>query len=176
VFCHKHVQHAVSLRGGTDWRSDEPDVRVARIFNTYGPRMRTDDGRVIPTFVRQVLMGEDLTVSGDGTGIRRCCSNSDLIDGHQHLPEADVQTAVNIGSPDERTSLDLAEIIIELTDSDSAITHEPFPPQDPQVRQPDILNARAEVGRGGCQSRRCSICIPRISDAGLSGSPSKMWP
>jgi len=122
------------------------DVRVARIFNTYGPRMRTDDGRVIPTFVRQALTGEDLTVYGDGTQTRSFCYISDLIDGLQALLKADVQTPVNIGNPDERTILDLAEIIIELTDSDSAITHEPLPPQDPQVRQPDIAKARSELG------------------------------
>jgi dTDP-glucose 4,6-dehydratase len=108
--------------------------------------MRTDDGRVIPTFVRQALTGEDLTVSGDGTGTRRCCSISDLIDGLQALLDTDVQTPVNIGNPDERSILELAEIIIDLTDSDSAITHEPLPPQDPQVRQPDIAKARSELG------------------------------
>lgn len=85
-----------------------------------------------------------LTVSGDGTRTRRFCSISDLIDGLQHLPEADVQTPVTIGNPDERTILDLAEIIIDSTDSDSTITHEPLPPQDPQVHQPDIAKARSE--------------------------------
>jgi len=122
------------------------DVRVARIFNTYGPRMRIDDGRVIPTFVRQALTGEDLTVYGDGTQTRSFCYISDLIDGLQHLLQADVQTPVNIGNPDERSILELAELIIDLTESDSAITHEPLPPQDPQVRKPDISKARSELG------------------------------
>jgi dTDP-glucose 4,6-dehydratase len=122
------------------------DVRVARIFNTYGPRMRIDDGRVIPTFVQQALTGEDLTVYGDGTQTRSFCYISDLIDGLQHLLRADIQTPVNIGNPDERTILELAELIIDLTDSNSAITHEPLPPQDPQVRKPDISKARAELG------------------------------
>lgn len=122
------------------------DVRVARIFNTYGPRMRIDDGRVIPTFVRQALTDEDLTVYGDGTQTRSFCYISDLIDGLQHLLQADVQTPVNIGNPDERSILELAKLIIDLTDSDSAITHEPLPPQDPQVRKPDISKARSELG------------------------------
>lgn len=99
--------------------------------------MRTNDGRVIPTFVRQALTGGNLTVSGDGTGTRGFCSISDPIDSPQALLDADVQTPVTIGNPDERSILELAEIIIDLTDSDSAITHEPLPPQDPQVRQPD---------------------------------------
>lgn len=118
------------------------NVRVARIFNTYGARMRTDDGRVIPTFVRQALTGEDLTVSGDGTGSRRFCSISDPIDRLQDLLRADVQTPINISNPnpDGRTILDLSGLIIKPTDSDSAITHEPLPPQ---VRQPDIVKPQS---------------------------------
>jgi dTDP-glucose 4,6-dehydratase len=121
------------------------DVRVARIFNTYGPRMRLDDGRVIPTFVHQALTGKDLTVHGDGEQTRSFCYVSDMIDGLTALMDADVQTPINIGNPDERSIIDLAELIIELTDSDSGITHEPLPPQDPQVRRPDITKARSEL-------------------------------
>ena len=121
------------------------NVRVARIFNTYGARMRTNDGRVIPTFVRQALTGEDLTVSGDGTGPRRFCSISDPIDGLQDLLRADVQTPINISNPnpDGRTILDLSGLIIQPTDSDSALTHEPLPPQAQPVRQPDIVKPQS---------------------------------
>lgn len=121
------------------------DVRVARIFNTYGPRMGLDDGRVIPNFVRQALIGEDLTVYGDGTQTRSFCYVSDMIAGLSSLLYSDVQTPVNIGNPDERTIRSLAERVIELTDSDSDIVHGPLPPQDPQVRRPDISKARSEL-------------------------------
>jgi dTDP-glucose 4,6-dehydratase len=122
------------------------DVRVARIFNTYGPRMRLDDGRVIPNFVRQALTGEDLTVYGDGEQTRAFCYVSDMIDGLVALLESDVQEPVNIGNPDERTINELAQIVIEVTGSNSVITHEELPPQDPQVRRPDISKARSELG------------------------------
>jgi len=122
------------------------DVRVARIFNTYGPRMRLDDGRVIPNFVKQALTGQDLTVYGDGEQTRSFCYVSDLIDGLVALMNSDVQDPVNIGNPDERTINELAEVIIELTGSDSGITHEELPPQDPKVRRPDISKAREEIG------------------------------
>jgi len=122
------------------------DVRVARIFNTYGPRMRLDDGRVIPTFARQALTGEELTVHGEGSQTRSFCYVSDLVAGLRALMEADVQTPVNLGNPDERTILGLAETIIDLADSPSEITHEPRPPQDPDVRKPDIAKARSELG------------------------------
>lgn len=124
------------------------DVRVARIFNTYGPRMRVDDGRVIPTFVRQALNGNELTVYGDGEQTRSFCYVSDLIDGFRHLIEADVQTPVNLGNPDERTINELAELVVELTDSNSEIIHEPLPPQDPKVRKPDITKAKTELDWG----------------------------
>lgn len=121
------------------------DVRVARIFNTYGPRMRTDDGRVIPTFIQQALEGEPLTIHGDGDQTRSFCYVSDLIDGLVALMRTDVQTPVNIGNPDERTIRDLAELILEATDSDSEITYEPRPPQDPDVRRPDLTKAKREL-------------------------------
>ena len=121
------------------------DVRVARIFNTYGPRMRLDDGRVVPTFMKQALTGEDLTVHGDGSQTRSFCYVSDLIDGLRRLMEADVQTPINIGNADERTIRELAELIIDVTDSESGITREPRPPQDPSVRRPDLTKARDEL-------------------------------
>ncbi|WP_121820718.1 UDP-glucuronic acid decarboxylase family protein [Halostella salina] len=122
------------------------DVRVARIFNTYGPRMRIDDGRVIPNFMRQALTGEDLTVYGDGEQTRSFCYVSDMIDGLLALLESEVQDPVNIGNPDERTINELAEVVLEVTGSESGITYEELPPQDPKVRRPDIKKARAELG------------------------------
>ncbi len=121
------------------------DVRVARIFNTYGPRMRLDDGRVIPNFVKQALRGDDLTVYGDGSQTRSFCYVDDMINGLVALLELDIQTPINIGNPDERTINELAGVVIEATDSDSGITHEELPPQDPKVRRPDISKARAEL-------------------------------
>lgn len=122
------------------------DVRVARIFNTYGPRMRIDDGRVIPTFISQALTGNDLTIYGDGTQTRSFCYVEDLVNGFEQLLHSDVQTPINLGNPDERTIMELAELIIELTDSDSGFTYEPQPPQDPKVRKPDIAKARTKIG------------------------------
>ena len=121
------------------------DVRVARVFNTYGPRMRLDDGRVIPTFVKQALTGEDLTVYGDGEQTRSFCYVTDLINGLLALLENDIDTPVNIGNPDEWTINELAEIIVELTESESGITYEKLPPQDPEVRRPDISKVREEL-------------------------------
>ncbi|SMP17961.1 UDP-glucuronate decarboxylase [Halobellus salinus] len=122
------------------------DVRVARIFNTYGPRMRLDDGRVIPNFMKQALTGRDLTVYGDGDQTRSFCYVSDMVDGLVALLESDVEEPVNIGNPDERTINELAEVVLEVTGSDSGITYEALPPQDPQVRRPDISKARSELG------------------------------
>jgi dTDP-glucose 4,6-dehydratase len=121
------------------------NVRVARIFNTYGPRMRIDDGRVIPNFMRQALTGEDLTVYGDGEQTRSFCYVSDMIDGLVALLESGGEEPVNIGNPDERTINELAEVILEVTGSNSGITYEELPPQDPEVRRPDISKAKSEL-------------------------------
>jgi dTDP-glucose 4,6-dehydratase len=121
------------------------DVRVARLFNTYGPRMRLDDGRVVPAFVKQALNDTDLTVHGDGQQTRSFCYVSDLIEGFRALLEADVQSPVNIGNPDERTIKELAEVIINLTDSGSGLTFEEQRSDDPSVRQPDLTKARNEL-------------------------------
>jgi len=121
------------------------DVRVARIFNTYGPRMQLDDGRVVPTFIKQALTGQDLTVHGDGDQTRSFCYVTDLINGLVALMKSDVQTPINIGNPDERTILDLAETVLDLTDSESGIVHESRPPDDPEVRRPDLTKAKAEL-------------------------------
>lgn len=121
------------------------DVRVARIFNTYGPRMRLDDGRVIPNFVKQALTGKDLTVYGDGEQTRSFCYVDDMIEGLIKLLQSEVQEPVNIGNPDERTINELADLVIETTGSESKITHEELPPQDPKVRRPDITKARSKL-------------------------------
>jgi dTDP-glucose 4,6-dehydratase len=108
--------------------------------------MRLDDGRVIPNFTKQALTGQDLTVYGDGSQTRSFCYVDDMIDGLVALLESEVEEPVNIGNPDERTINELAEVVLEVTGSDSGITHKELPPQDPEVRRPDISKARSEVG------------------------------
>jgi len=122
------------------------EVRIPRIFNTYGPRMRLDDGRVIPTFVRQALDRESLTVHGDGSQTRSFCYVDDMIDGIIELMFSGVEHPVNLGNPDERSITELAELVRELTESDSEIVYEARPPQDPEIRRPDITKAREEIG------------------------------
>lgn len=118
------------------------DTKIARIFNTYGPKMRVRDGRAVPNFIAQALRGEDLTVYGDGTQTRSFCYVSDLVDGVLRLLRSDTNEPVNIGNPDEMTVAGIAERIIRLTGSTSRILHEPLPVDDPKVRQPDVTRAR----------------------------------
>jgi dTDP-glucose 4,6-dehydratase len=122
------------------------DSRIVRIFNTYGPRMRLHDGRAIPTFVRQALSGEPLTVYGDGSQTRSFTYISDLVDGIWKLMQAPVNEPVNIGNPREMTLLELAKQILRLSGSRSEITFRPLPTDDPKVRQPDIGRARRLLG------------------------------
>jgi len=122
------------------------DTRIARIFNTYGPRMRLEDGRAIPAFMSQALRGEDLTVFGDGSQTRSLCYVSDLVDGIYRLTMSDVADPVNLGNPQEMTILALAQKILTLTGSRSRIAHLPLPVDDPRVRQPDITRARTVLG------------------------------
>ena len=122
------------------------DTRIARIFNTYGPRMRLEDGRAIPAFMSQALRGEDLTVFGDGSQTRSLCYVSDLVDGIYRLMMSDVADPVNLGNPQEMTILALAQKILTLTGSRSRIAHLPLPVDDPRVRQPDITRARTVLG------------------------------
>lgn len=124
------------------------DVRIVRIFNTYGERMRQDDGRAIPNFVSQALTGQDLTVYGDGSQTRSICHYSDLIAGIYKLMQSDVTTPVNIGNPYEITMLDLANKIVEMTDSQSRVAFHDLPKShgnDPKVRLPDITKARTHL-------------------------------
>ncbi len=118
------------------------DTRIVRIFNTYGPRMRLDDGRVLPAFMKQAFLGEDLTAFGDGTQTRSFCYVDDLVEGIVSLLKSDYYEPVNIGNPDEITIRKLAEEIIMLTNSRSKISFRPLPEDDPKVRQPDISRAK----------------------------------
>ncbi|WP_114492273.1 UDP-glucuronic acid decarboxylase family protein [Candidatus Ulvibacter alkanivorans] len=118
------------------------ETRIARIFNTYGPRMRLNDGRVIPAFIGQALRGEDLTVFGDGSQTRSFCYVDDQIEGLYSLLLSDYTLPVNIGNPDEITILDFAKEIIKLTKTDQKIVFKPLPKDDPMQRQPDITKAK----------------------------------
>jgi dTDP-glucose 4,6-dehydratase len=122
------------------------DTCIARIFNSYGSRMRPHDGRAVPTFLRQALQDKPLTVFGDGSQTRSFCYVDDLVRGLVALAESDVHLPVNIGNPNEKTLLELAETVVEVTDSRSEIVFEALPVDDPQVRQPDISRARDLLG------------------------------
>jgi len=122
------------------------DTRIVRIFNTYGPRMRLRDGRVVPAFISQALNNEPLTVFGDGSQTRSFCYVSDLIDGIFRLALSDFHEPVNIGNPGEMTILDFAKKILELTGSTAQIAFKPLPVDDPRVRQPDISRAKRLLG------------------------------
>jgi dTDP-glucose 4,6-dehydratase len=123
-------------------RQQGVDTAIMRIFNTYGPRMRPNDGRAIPTFLRQALQDRPITVFGDGSQTRSFCYVEDLIRGMIALAESGYHDPVNIGNPNEFTLLELAEAILELTSSRSEIVHEALPTDDPKVRRPDISLAR----------------------------------
>ena len=127
-------------------RQQGVDTCIARIFNTYGPRMRPHDGRAIPTFIRQALENKPLTVFGDGSQTRSFCYVSDLIRGLYGLATSDEHLPVNIGNPREMTLLELAEAVIRATGSKSEIVFEALPVDDPQVRQPDITRAQQVLG------------------------------
>jgi nucleoside-diphosphate-sugar epimerase len=127
-------------------RTHDVDTGIVRIFNTYGPRMRPDDGRAIPTFIRQSLAGEPITVAGDGAQTRSVCYVDDLVDGILRLAGSDLAGPVNIGNPGEFSVLELAELIREAVGSSSPIEFVPRPQDDPTVRQPDITLARTELG------------------------------
>lgn len=122
------------------------ETRIVRIFNTYGPRMRLNDGRAIPTFMVQALRGEDITVFGDGSQTRSFCYIDDMVDGIYRLLHSDVDTPVNIGNPEEMSVLKMAEEIISITGSKSRIVFKPLPEDDPKVRQPDISKAKSLLG------------------------------
>ncbi len=123
-------------------RYHKVDTRIARVFNTYGPRMRLNDGRVIPNFMKQALRGEDLTVYGDGSQTRSFCYVSDEIEGLLRLAKSSEHLPVNIGNPNEFTILDCAKRVLAVTGSKSKIRYEPLPQDDPKQRRPDITKAK----------------------------------
>jgi nucleoside-diphosphate-sugar epimerase len=123
-------------------RKKDADIRICRIFNTYGPRMRLADGRVVPNFISQAVKDEDITVYGDGSQTRSFCYVSDLVDGIVKLMESSVDTPVNLGNPSERSIMGFAKDIVEMLGSKSKIKHLPPFPDDPQKRKPDITKAK----------------------------------
>jgi dTDP-glucose 4,6-dehydratase len=122
------------------------ETRIVRIFNTYGPRMRVDDGRALPAFMSQALRGEDITVFGDGSQTRSFCYVDDLIEGIYRLLMSDYSDPVNIGNPSEISILDFAKEVIELTGSSSKVIYKDLPKDDPKVRKPNIDKARSILG------------------------------
>jgi dTDP-glucose 4,6-dehydratase len=127
-------------------RYHKVDTRIVRIFNTYGPRMQINDGRVVPNFMKQALRGEALTVYGDGNQTRSFCYVSDEIDGFLRLSKSDEHLPVNIGNPNEFTILECAQMVLKITGSKSQIRYEALPPDDPKQRRPDITKARQLLG------------------------------
>ncbi len=139
----KRFQEAITMAYHT---YHKVETRIARIFNTYGPRMRLNDGRVLPAFIGQSLRGEDITVFGDGSQTRSFCYIDDLVDGIYRLLMSDYAQPVNIGNPDEITILEFAEEIIKLTKTDQKIVFKELPVDDPTKRQPDITLAKKLLG------------------------------
>ena len=127
-------------------RYHKVDTRIVRIFNTYGPRMQLNDGRVVPNFMKQALRNQDLTVYGDGRQTRSFCYVSDEIDGFMRLAKSDEPLPVNIGNPNEFTILECAQYVLKVTESKSRIRYEPLPQDDPKQRRPDITKARQLLG------------------------------
>ena len=122
------------------------NTKVIRIFNTYGPRMRINDGRAIPTFIGQALRNEEVTIFGRGTQTRSFCYVTDLVDGILRLIDSNIHQPVNIGNPAEMTIEEIAQIIIKMTNSSSQIVFKPLPEDDPKVRKPDITRAQTQLG------------------------------
>jgi dTDP-glucose 4,6-dehydratase len=127
-------------------RYEKVDTRIARIFNTYGPRMRLDDGRIVPTFVAQALRGEALTVFGDGKQTRSFCYVDDNVDAQWRLLHTEFHEPVNVGNPHEMTVLAFAEAVQRLVGKECPIVHRPLPEDDPRVRRPDITRAKELLG------------------------------
>jgi dTDP-glucose 4,6-dehydratase len=127
-------------------RYHQVDTRIVRIFNTYGPRMQINDGRVVPNFMKQALCGEELTVYGNGLQTRSFCYVSDEVDGFLRLAKSDEHLPVNIGNPNEFTMLECARMVLKVTGSKSQIRYEPMPQDDPKQRRPDITKARQLLG------------------------------
>jgi UDP-glucuronate decarboxylase len=145
--CYDEGKRAAETLAFDFQRSGRADVRVARIFNTYGPRMRADDGRVVSNVICQALAGDDITIYGDGSQTRSFCFVSDLVDGLKRLMDSGVTDGpVNLGNPNELTVSDLVERVLRLTGSDSELVHLPLPQDDPRRRKPDIGRAIELLG------------------------------
>jgi UDP-glucuronate decarboxylase len=129
-------------------RQHKLDIKVARIFNTYGPRMHPNDGRVVSNFIMQALLGRPITIYGEGLQTRSFCYVDDLVEGFIRLMDspAGVTGPVNLGNPGEFTMIELAQLVIELTNSKSQLSHQPLPPDDPKQRRPDISLAKEKLG------------------------------
>jgi len=129
-------------------RQHKVDIKVARIFNTYGPNMHPNDGRVVSNFIMQALLGRDLTIYGEGLQTRSFCYVDDLVAGFMALMDspAGVTGPINLGNPGEFTMIELAKLVIELTGSKSKLVHQPLPPDDPRQRRPDITLAKEKLG------------------------------
>jgi dTDP-glucose 4,6-dehydratase len=152
----KRFQEAITMAYHT---YHKVDTRIVRIFNTYGPRMRLNDGRVLPALIGQALRGEDLTVFGDGSQTRSFCYVDDLVEGIYRLLMSDYALPMNIGNPDEITIRDFAEEIIRLTGTTQKIVYRPLPQDDPKQRQPDISKAKALLDWSPVVSRREGLKI-----------------
>lgn len=139
----KRFQEAITMAYHT---FHQVETRIVRIFNTYGPRMRLNDGRALPAFIGQALRGEDLTVFGDGSQTRSFCYVDDLVEGIYRLLMSDHEQPVNVGNPDEITLKEFAEEIIKLTGTNQKIVHKPLPTDDPKQRRPDITKAKEILG------------------------------
>lgn len=142
-------------------------IRVARIFNTYGPRMQPDDGRVVSNFITQALRGEPLTIYGDGSQTRSFCYVDDEVRGFISLLDSDHTGPINIGNPGEFTMLELADLVTELTGNAAGIVHEPLPSDDPKQRRPDIAQAISKLGWEPTIDLRTGLerTIPHFADA-----------
>lgn len=152
----KRFQEAITMAYHTYHKLD---TRIVRIFNTYGPRMRLNDGRALPAFFGQAIRGEDITVFGDGSQTRSFCYVDDLIEGIYRLLLSDYVYPVNIGNPDEISIRDFAEEIIKLTGTDQKIIYKPLPTDDPKQRQPDITKAKELLGWEPKVSRKDGLKI-----------------
>jgi len=139
----KRFQEAITMAYHT---YHDVETRIIRIFNTYGPRMRLNDGRALPAFIGQALRGEDLTVFGDGSQTRSFCYVDDLVEGIYRLLLSDYASPVNVGNPDEISLKEFAEEVLKLTNSDVKIVYKPLPVDDPKQRRPDITRAKALLG------------------------------
>lgn len=156
-------------------RSVGTDVAIVRIFNTYGPRLRPDDGRVVSNFLLQAMRGDPLTVYGDGSQTRSLCYVADEVRGLIALFDSSLTGPVNIGNPDEYTVMQLARTIIELLGSSSIIEHRPLPTDDPTRRRPDITVARTELGWQPTTTLEDGLSRTAFylaQDAGIAGPPA----